>query len=604
MCGIFGYVGLKDCKDILLQGLQSLEYRGYDSAGIAILNNKQIQSVKQTGKVKLLKEKTEHLVSSGTIGIAHTRWATHGEPNEMNAHPHKSCNDDIYVVHNGIVENADSLKEYLKEKGHTFLSETDTEVIPHLIEEFLKQNDFEKAVKKTIALLEGTYGLAILHAKEEKIICTRKGSPLIVGYGNNEYFISSDIPAVAPHTKEYYPLKDGEICTLTKRGVVLKNEHDVITEQAIENISWDIKSIEKQGFEHFMLKEIFEQPDALRNCLRGRLKKDGVKISVDVDFSKINRIIILGCGTSWHAGLIARTFMEELLKIPVQVEYASEFRYAHNVLRSDDLVIAISQSGETADTLSAVKKAKETCRTIGIINVVGSSIAREVDSGVYIHTGPEIGVASTKAFTGQLTALFLLTLHAGLAKKTIDKQNYADYYHALQSIPEKIESMLTKEFVAKVQGIAEQYYASTNALFLGRGINFPTALEGALKLKEISYIHAEGYPAAEMKHGPIALIDDKMPVICIASSNGTYEKLLSNIQEVKSRKGIIISIASKQDVVLERLSHHVIYVPSVHELLTPIINVIPLQLLAYKVAVLKGLDPDKPRNLAKSVTVE
>lgn len=607
MCGIFGYIGKKQARDFLLEGLQRMEYRGYDSAGLAVKSQKSVNCCKNVGKVSLLKALVEKQNIEGTIGIAHTRWATHGEPNLANAHPHSCCKNKIFIVHNGIIENSDALKKYLEEKGHKFISDTDSEVLAHLIEDFLKENSFENAVKKSLNLVEGTYGLLVLSNEEEKLICSRKGSPLIIGYGKGEYFVASDIAAIAQFTKEYYALNNEDLCTLTREAVAVENHEKAINNLRLEKINWSIKEIEKAGYDHFMLKEIFEQPKALQNCLRGRLKKEGVKISIEKDninLNQLKRIIIIGCGTSWHAGLIAKTFMEKILNIPVSVEYASEFRYSDAVFYDSDLFIAISQSGETADTLEAIKKAKQKAKTLGIINVVGSTISREVDAGIYIHAGPEIGVASTKAFTGQILSLMLLTLRIAKVTQKLDEKCYNEFFLEIGRIPEKIDIMLKNSFVSSIKETAKEFYKAANFLFLGRGINFPTALEGALKLKEISYIHAEGYPAAEMKHGPIALIDQNMPVVFIASKNGTYEKILSNMQEVKARKGMIISIASEKDPVLEKLSDKVIYVPETIECLSPILNIIPLQLLAYYIAVFKGLDPDKPRNLAKSVTVE
>jgi len=606
MCGIFGYFGNREAKPILLQGLKSMEYRGYDSAGIAVKSKKGIKFVKEVGKVSVLENSLKNQSIEGSIGIAHTRWATHGIPNKTNAHPHFDENKNIFLVHNGIIENSDSLRKYLQDKGVNFVSDTDTEVVAQLIAHFKNKNGFEEAVKKALELIEGTYGLVILCKDEEKIVCVRKGSPLILGYSEKEYFVASDISAIAPFTKNYYVLEKEDFCTITKNGVEL-TKHNKPFSPKLEKISWDIKEIEKSGYDHFMLKEIFEQPKSLEMCLRGRLKNTGVKISVEkenIDLDNIKRIILLGCGTSWHSGLIAKHFIEKLLQIPVSVEYASEFRYSDTVIYDSDLFIAISQSGETADTLEALRKARQKAKTLGIINVVGSSISREVDAGVYIHAGPEIGVASTKAFTGQIMALLLVTLRIAKITEKLDKRGYSELYKEIFQIPEKIESMLQKNFVDGIKNIAKQFCKAKNFLFLGRGINFPTALEGALKLKEISYIHAEGYPAAEMKHGPIALIDQNMPVVFIASRNGTYEKIVSNMQEVRARKGKIISIISEKDEIVEKLSDSVIFVPQTKNILSPIINIIPLQFLAYYTAVLKGLDPDKPRNLAKSVTVE
>ncbi|RJQ17282.1 glutamine--fructose-6-phosphate transaminase (isomerizing) [Candidatus Woesearchaeota archaeon] len=596
MCGIFGYLGNKQASEIIFQGLQRLEYRGYDSAGIAVKNGTGIALEKKKGRIHNLQELSKNL--KGTLGIGHTRWATHGEPNDVNAHPHHSTDKKIMIVHNGIIENFSALKEFL---NCSCISATDSEVLAHLIQHHYKGNLLE-AVRLSLLQVEGTYGLAVMHQHHDEIIIARNGSPLVVGLGKNEYIISSDLAAIAPHTKKYFCLDDKQIGKLTPSGYEVKDlENSAITKE-LERITWDVKSIEKKGFSHFMLKEIFEQPASLKNCFRGRITNDEIKVTLNLDdafIKSINRIILVGCGTSWHSALVAEYAMEKTLNIPVEVEYASEFRYRNPILHENDLVVVISQSGETADTLAALKEAKKHCKTIGIINVVGSTIAREAGSGIYIHAGPEIGVASTKAFTGQILGLLLLALY--IDEKREKTANLKTIKDALDNLEEHIKAILEKN--EDIKKIAEAYYNSTNFLFLGRGSNFPVALEGALKLKEISYIHAEGYPAAEMKHGPIALIDEHMPVVFIANQNGLHDKIISNMEEVYARKGSIIALTT-DDRELKKYTKHIITVPETIDLLQPILNSIPLQLLAYHIAVLKNLDPDKPRNLAKSVTVE
>jgi len=592
MCGIMGYIGQERCIPILINGLKRLEYRGYDSVGISVINNNEIITFKQKGKIKNFN--VQDVESS--IGIGHTRWSTHGEPSDINAHPHSDCNNNISIVHNGIIENFESLKKILVGKGHEFKSETDTEVIAHLIEELYK-GDLTEAVKKSLLKIEGTYGLLVIKKDENKIIAARKGSPLVFGIKDNGYFISSDASSIIEHTKDVIYLIDNDVLEINNDGYSLSNLKDPdIKEREIEKIEWNLEQIEKKGFKHFMLKEIYEQPESIRNTLRGRIKDDKIKITINLEkefIKKLKRIIITACGTSWHAALIGKHIIEKNCKIPVEVDYASEFRYRNPLINENDLVIVISQSGETIDTLFALREAKKKgAKTIGIINVVGSTIARECGEGIYLHAGPEIGVASTKAFTSQVIALTILSLFFNKNEKIMEE---------IKKTPDIVKKILDKNHIKE---IAEKYYKNSNFLYLGRGINFPVALEGALKLKEISYIHAEGYPAAEMKHGPIALIDDNMPVVVIANKNEVYDKILSNIQEIKARKGKIIAIADEGDENIKNKVDHVIYVPEVIDELKPIVNIIPLQLLAYYIADLKGCNVDQPKNLAKVVSVE
>jgi len=592
MCGIFGYIGKENCAPILINGLKKLEYRGYDSVGISVISNHEIKTFKQKGKIENLKVPE----INSNIGISHTRWSTHGIPNDINAHPHTDCEGKIAIVHNGIIENFDNLKEVLINKGHKFKSETDSEVLAHLIEE-VYTGDLTKAVKKALLKVQGTYGLLVIHKDNNKIIAAKKGSPLVFGIKDNAYFISSDASPIIEHTKEVIYLFDNDVLEINNDRYVLSNLEDPkIIDREIERITWDLEQIEKKSFKHFMLKEIYEQPETIKNTLRGRIKDNQIKITINLDqefIKSLKRIIITACGTSWHSALIGKHIIEKNCNIPVEVDYASEFRYRNPIINKDDLVIVISQSGETADTLAALREAKKKyAKTLGIVNVVGSTIARECESGIYIHAGPEIGVASTKAFTSQVTSLIILSLFFNKNQEIIDE---------IEKIPGLVKKILDKNHIKE---IAEIYYKKNNFLYLGRGINFPVALEGALKLKEISYIHAEGYPAAEMKHGPIALIDEDMPVVVIANKNEVYDKILSNIQEVKARKGRVIAIADEGDEDIKNKVDHVIYVPKAIEELSPIINVIPLQLLAYYIADLRGCEIDYPRNLAKSVTVE
>ena len=609
MCGIVGYIGPKTATPLLIEGLKRLEYRGYDSAGIATMNGAGVETRKAKGKISMLEAVVEGSPVHGTIGIAHTRWATHGAPNECNAHPHHDCTGTIAVVHNGIIENYGALRQMLIQQGHTFQSETDTEVLAHLIEAAMDEDPLEDAVIDALHLVEGTYGIAVISSRDpDKIVAARKGSPLLLGLGENEFYVASDVAAILQHTRQVVYLDDGEMGVLTRDGYEVLDLNARRVRKGVSRIDWDLDQIEKGGFDHFMLKEIFEQPQTIQNTMRGRLV-------VDEGFSKLgglnltrqqmldlDRIIITACGTSWHSGLIGELYIEELARIPVEVEYAAEFRYRNPLVTKNTLCVVISQSGETADTLAAMREAKRRgARTLGLVNVVGSTMAREDDGGIYLHAGPEIGVASTKAFTSQVIALALLTLKLGrLREMSVVKGR--QIAQAMLELPEQIQSILDR--AGEIEAIAEQFKNATNFLYLGRGYNFPVALEGALKLKEISYIHAEGYPAAEMKHGPIALIDENMPVVFIAPHDSVFDKIVSNIQEVKARGGKVIAITSQQEPVLEKLIDYEIRIPQTEDMLYPILSVIPLQLLAYYVAVKRGLNVDQPRNLAKSVTVE
>lgn len=599
MCGIIGYLGQQSAKDILLEGLKKLEYRGYDSAGLCILANSHFFIDKKVGPVAQLEQSLVNQEIVGTIGIAHTRWATHGAPSEKNAHPHFDCQGQLAVVHNGIIENYQALKEVLISEGHQFQSETDSEVLAHLIEKFYNGN-LETAVAKALALVEGSYGLVALSIKENKLVAVRQSSPLIIGVGEGETFVASDIPAILNHTKQVIYLKDNDLAVIDSQGYRIQNLAGQTMDRQIEEVKLNIEQIEKKGFKHFMLKEIFEQPQSLANVLAGRVKDGQIKLSIDLKPDNLQRIIIAACGTSWHSALIAKYLLESIAKIPVEIDYASEFRYRQPLVSDSDLFIAISQSGETADTLAALREAKQQgAQTIAIVNVVGSTVTREVDSGIYLHAGPEIGVASTKAFTAQVTALILLALYLRQQLgQSLDSELLAD----LSRLPAVVEETLG--LADQVSILAEQFTQATNFLYLGRGLNFPVALEGALKLKEISYIHAEGYPAAEIKHGPIALVDNDMPVVFLATKNELSDKIISNIQEIKARGGRIIAVVDQDYEHIAELADYLIKVPVVNVLLSPIINVIPLQLLAYYIADQKGLDVDKPRNLAKSVTVE
>ena len=614
MCGIVGYIGWREAVPLLLKGLKRLEYRGYDSAGVALLNES-LLVMKQKGSVSGLEVATEGLskeMKAATVGIGHTRWATHGEPSDINAHPHQNTVGDIAVIHNGIIENYSALKQELVSQGYIFSSDTDSEVLVHLIDRIWKSDaslDLESATRNALRHVDGAYGICVISSREpDKIIVARKGSPLVIGIGTGEYFVASDAAPIVEHTNKVVYLSDGELAVVKKDGYVVKTIENVQQEKIITELDFSLEKIEKGGFEHFMLKEIFEQPAVMHDVMRGRVRLDEGRICLGgiedyLDRLKhAKRIVICACGTSWHAALIGEYLIEEFARIPVEVDYASEFRYRNPIVGVDDVVILISQSGETADTLAALRTAKEKgALVMGICNVVGSTIARETLCGMYTHAGPEVGVASTKAFTAQVIMLYMLAL--ALSKgRTLSHDEITLNLRELSRLPEKASRIL--ELDSQIKDIAERFKGANNALYLGRGYNFPVALEGALKLKEISYIHAEGYPAAEMKHGPIALIDKDMPVVFIATRDSTYAKILSNIEEVRSRKGRVIAIANEGDQEVSRLAEHVIYIPQASGPITPLLTVIPLQLLAYHIATLRGCNVDRPRNLAKSVTVE
>ena len=614
MCGIIGYIGKREAAPLLLNGLKRLEYRGYDSAGIAVVNGS-LHMLKQKGSVSNLEELMNvsgTVLVGGTIGIAHTRWATHGDPSDRNAHPHMNISDDIALIHNGIIENYSTLKQELMADGYVFESDTDSEVLVHLIDRIWKTDPalgLEGSVRQALRHVEGAYGICVVSAREpDKIVVARKGSPLVIGLGEGEYFIASDAAPIVEHTNKVVYLSDGEMAVVTRDHYTVKTIENVEQQKKITELDFSLEKIEKGGYEHFMLKEIFEQPEVMRDVMRGRVRVDegavhlgGIHDYLD-RLKQAKRIVICACGTSWHAGLIGEYLIEEFARIPVEVDYASEFRYRNPIVSSDDVVIVISQSGETADTLAALRLAKEKgAMVMGICNVVGSTIARETLCGMYTHAGPEVGVASTKAFTAQVIVLFMLAL--ALSKgRTMSQEEMHLNLRELVEVPEKVARILEQNDAIKEMAI--KLKEARNALYLGRGYNFPVALEGALKLKEISYIHAEGYPAAEMKHGPIALIDEDMPVIVIATRDNTYAKILSNIEEVRSRKGRVIAIASEGDREIERLTKDVIYIPQASAAVLPLLTVIPLQLLSYHVATLRGCNVDRPRNLAKSVTVE
>jgi len=611
MCGIVGYIGDKQAYPILINGLKRLEYRGYDSAGISLLN-KEVKIFKKKGKVSDLEAFVSNEDISGTIGIGHTRWATHGEPNDINSHPHSSMNGKFVIIHNGIIENYSRLKSKLQDRGFTFQTDTDTEVLANLIEYIYTKGNVsaEIAVRLALSKVVGAYGLAIMCIDEpDKLIAARKGSPLVIGVGEGEYFIASDATPIVEHTKSVIYLNDDDVAILGKDGLTLKTIKNDQLIPKVQHVDLDIGEIEKNGFDHFMLKEIFEQPRSILDTFRGRVSVEKNEIHLGGLYQVLpklidaKRIIIIGCGTSWHAGMVGEYLFEDLARIPVEVEYASEFRYRNPIINEDDVIIAISQSGETADTLAAIRLAKKAGATvIGICNVVGSSIPRETDAGVYTHAGAEIGVASTKAFTAQVTVLTMMAMMLGYERKHISEEDYTKLIQELNDIPAKIEKILTNN--DKFLEVSNLYKDATNFLYLGRGYLFPVALEGALKLKEISYIHAEGYPAAEMKHGPIALIDEKMPVVVIATKDKSYEKIVSNIQEVKARKGIVIAVVNEGDTIISKMADHVLEIPESREELSALLTVVPLQLLSYHIAVLRSCNVDQPRNLAKSVTVE
>ncbi|MCH2652963.1 uncharacterized protein METZ01_LOCUS4279 [marine metagenome] len=611
MCGIVGYVGPEEAGPILLQGLKRLEYRGYDSAGIALLNGSGVQVVKRPGKLSSLEQAVQDAAPAGNCGIAHTRWATHGAPNELNAHPHTSSEGDIALVHNGIIENANDIRTQLSAIGYVFTSETDTEAIVHLIDRLWVEGEpLEDVVAAALRRVEGAYGIAVVSSRDPgKLVIARNGSPLLIGVGKNgETLAGSDAAAVIALTRDVVYLDDGDYAVLDMDGYRIKNIHGAQVNRTRHEVTWNLEAIEKGGYEHFMLKEIFEQPSSLRDVMRGRLLEEdgdsrlGGIADHQPDLSRVKRVVITACGTSWHAALLGEYMIEELARIPVEVEYASEFRYRNPVLEDGTLVLAISQSGETADTLAALREAKHRgISTMGVVNVVGSTIARETDYGIYLHAGPEIGVASTKAFTSQLVALALVTLNIG-RRRHLSVVQGGGIVRALKELPAQVEKVL--ELDAQIRGLAEAYADARNFLYLGRGLQFPVALEGALKLKEVSYIHAEGYPAAEMKHGPIALIDQDMPVVVLAPRDAVYHKVVSSVEEVKARHGRIIAVVTDEAPELEGKVDHVIRVPQTIALLQPVLTTVPLQLLAYHMAMIRGSDVDQPRNLAKSVTVE
>jgi glucosamine--fructose-6-phosphate aminotransferase (isomerizing) len=611
MCGIVAYIGSQKAYPIILKGLKRLEYRGYDSAGIALYDDA-VQCFKRKGRVAELAAWDEKIIETSTVGIGHTRWATHGEPSDANAHPHTSNNGQLTLVHNGIIENYASLKQELVQKGYVFKSETDTEVLVNFIEDIQKNNDYtlEEAMRVALKRVVGAYVIIVMEKGfPERLIAARKGSPLVIGVGDGEHFLASDASPIIEYTKKVIYVNDYELAILSKDEIILKNLGNEAITPYVQQLDMELAQIEKGGFDHFMLKEIFDQPASLTDCLRGRLDSEnqiltlaGIDQHISI-FTEAKRIIIVACGTSWHAGLIAEYMIEALGRIPVEVEYASEFRYRNPVIHPGDVIIAISQSGETADTLVALERAKEQGAFIfGVVNAVGSSIARLSHAGAYTHAGPEIGVASTKAFTAQLMVLAMMAIKIGKEKKTLSASEYQRYLVELALIPAKVKTVIASH--ESIKKVAIHYASARDFLFLGRGYNFPVALEGALKLKEISYIHAEGYPAAEMKHGPIALVDEHLPVLFVATKDAYYEKIVSNIQEIKARKGKVIAIVSADDTLIRSMADHVMEVPEVDELLAPLVSVIPTQLLSYYIGVALGLDVDKPRNLAKSVTVE
>ena len=620
MCGIVGYVGNKQVVPLILDGLRKLEYRGYDSAGIAVVNEgHELEIRRAEGKLRNLEETIRLSPLDGTYGIGHTRWATHGRPTEENAHPHRDCTGRVVVVHNGIIENYLQLKERLRKSDHRFVTETDTEIMAHLIEEYLKQDlTFEQAVRSAVSELRGIFALSIIHADEpDTIIAVRQGPPVVIGLGDREFFVASDIPPILHHTRDVFFLGDGEIAVITKDAVRVTDFEGNSVQPSIQRITWDPIMAEKGGFKHFMLKEIYEQPRSVRDTVQGRVSLDSGQVFLDemnniteADFKRFSSIKIAACGTSWHAGLAGKYMIEQLARVPVDVDYASEFRYRDPVMDENTLLLVISQSGETADTIAALREAKELgAKVLAICNVQGSMIVREADGTILTHAGPEIGVASTKAFTGQMVALYLLGLYLGQVRGTLSQDEARFHAQELAELPVKLEHLLNNSDT--IEELSKEFFRVTDFLYLGRGINFPVALEGALKLKEISYIHAEGYPAGEMKHGPNALIDERLPVLFIntreegnRASELRYEKTHSNIVEVKAREGIVISVLTEGDEMSSMVSDHVIEIPASSDLLSPILSIIPLQLLAYHIAVRRGCDVDQPRNLAKSVTVE
>jgi glucosamine--fructose-6-phosphate aminotransferase (isomerizing) len=612
MCGIVAYIGEKPASPIIIKGLQRLEYRGYDSAGIALIENNELVVFKKKGKVSELRSVLESKKLKSTIGMGHTRWATHGEPNDINAHPHFSANESLAIIHNGIIENYRSLKTELEKKGYSFRSDTDTEVFITFLEDIVKKNalHLDEAIRIALSKVIGAYAIVIISKDDpDTLYAARKGSPMVIGVGEGEYFVASDATPIIEYTKNVIYLDDEEVAIVKRDSLVITDLKDIPQEHQIHQIDLALEEIEKGGYDHFMLKEIMEQPKSIADCMRGRIREKegtitlgGIQKYTD-QLVNANKITFIACGTSWHAGLVAEYIFEEFCRIPVEVEYASEFRYRNPIIHKGDIVIAISQSGETADTLAAIELAKDKgAIVLGVVNGVGSSISRSTHEGAYLHAGPEIGVASTKAFTAQLTVLSMIALKVALLKGTITERKFKELVSELSAIPEKVQRVLSLD--KQIKEIAAKFKDVTNFLYLGRGFNFPVALEGALKLKEISYIHAEGYPAAEMKHGPIALIDENMPVVFIATRDSSYDKIISNIQEVKSRKGKVIAVVTKGDVLIPSMADYTIEVPATHEALMPLVSVIPLQLLSYHMAVMRGSNVDQPRNLAKSVTVE
>jgi glutamine---fructose-6-phosphate transaminase (isomerizing) len=614
MCGIVGYIGTKEAYPIIIKGLHRLEYRGYDSAGVALLNKKGDMNVyKCKGKVSDLENFIQQQDKTGNIGVGHTRWATHGEPNDVNAHPHYSESKNLVLIHNGIIENYAAIKENLSKHGHTFMSQTDTEVLVHFIEEIKEKENLKlgRAVMAALQQVVGAYSIVVMDKNNpDELIAAKKGSPMVIGIGEDEFFVASDASPIVEYTKNVVYLEDEEVAIICRgKELKIRTIRDKEITPYVQALEMELEAIEKGGYDHFMLKEIYEQPRSIKDSMRGRLNAEsgivqlGGIVDHEAKFLKAKRIIFIACGTSWHAGLVGEYLFEDLARIPVEVEYASEFRYRNPVIYEDDIVIAISQSGETADTLAAIELAKTRGATIiGVCNVVGSSIARATHGGSYTHAGPEIGVASTKAFTAQVTVLTLMALHIAHKKGTITQSRYRQLLYELESIPKKVEQVL--KLNDQVKYLSEIFKDVRNFLYLGRGYSFPVALEGALKLKEISYIHAEGYPAAEMKHGPIALIDEEMPVVVIATKGANYEKVVSNIQEVKARKGKIVAVVTEGDKEVKRLADYTIEIPETDECLVPLLSVIPLQLMSYHIAVMRGCNVDQPRNLAKSVTVE
>ena len=619
MCGIVGYVGSKRVVPVIIEGLRRLEYRGYDSAGIAVAGNGDgLQVRRAEGKLRNLEEVIRLKPLDGTYGIGHTRWATHGRPTEENAHPHRDCTGKIVVVHNGIIENYLQLKKQLKEEGHKFQTETDTEIIAHLIEKYMKQGStLEEAVRCSAKLMTGVFAISVISADEpNKIVSARNGPPAVIGLGKDEYFVASDVPAILYHTRDLFFLADGDLAIITPAGVKLTDFDGNPIERQVQHVTWDPIMAEKGGFKHFMLKEIFEQPRAVRDTTLGRVSLDSGKVFLDemeiseAEFKAARKVNIAACGTSWHAGLAGKFMIERLARLPVEVDYASEWRYRDPIVGEGDITMLITQSGETADTIAALREARaKGSKTIGICNVVGAMVTREANGTIYTHAGPEIGVASTKAFTAQLTAAFLFALYLGEVRGEISPEQAKKLITELQRMPGKLEALLSRE--EETEDLAKEYHRVTDFLFLGRGIHYPIALEGALKLKEISYIHAEGYPAGEMKHGPNALIDEDLPVVIIATKDENdrdsllrYDKTLSNLKEVKARSGVVIAVATEGDEEIKESADHVLYVPAAPDILSPILEIVPLQLLAYHIAVRRGCDVDQPRNLAKSVTVE